>query len=128
MASEIFVHECHIKRAETCLVASQNIPNTVKFSPQWNYLEKPFRRDFFLSVNTKKLSPLSWHCEQAYSKSRPPYANWPPDYLLRSRFLHSLTHGIACPVCQRVSKLNTPTYDTNLLSNIQRFILVNIQK
>ncbi len=41
MAIEIFTHACHIKRAETCSVAG------------------------------KKLSPLSWQGEQAYSKSRP---------------------------------------------------------
>ncbi len=49
MAGEIFVHACHIlKRAETCLVASQNI------------------------YDTKKLFPLSWHGERAYSKSKAP--------------------------------------------------------
>ena len=50
MAGEIFVHACHIlKRAETWLVASQNI-----------------------LPDTKNLFPLSWHGERAYSKSKAP--------------------------------------------------------
>ena len=50
MASEICVHACHIlKRAETCLVAIQNIPS-------WRQIY----------VGFPVHSVLSWQGEQAY--------------------------------------------------------------
>ncbi len=63
MAGEIFVHACHIlKRAETCLVAGQNI----------YFSETNFLVNLRSSSTQKNLFPLSWRGERAYSKSRAP--------------------------------------------------------